>query len=227
MKFLTSIVISFFITTQASWALTEHDFHWEVSSQSEDITVFKAEKHESGVIPIKGQTIFNHSVSEVLSLIADTPKKINWVPYLTEGRLVESNGPFKRVEYARYKSPWPFQDRIFVLNINGDYDDKANEVYIELKSVSHPAVPETDDSVRGMTYYGAIRIKKLEEKKTFFEIVLLSDFKGNVPHWIVNMVQAKWPYKMFKQMRTSLTAPEFKLNPDYDIDQILKNRKKK
>ncbi|GAB4018417.1 MAG: START domain-containing protein [Bdellovibrio sp.] len=226
MNILFKIVLfsSFFV--QSSFALTENDFQWEISSQSNDITVFKAEKHESGVVPIKALTIFNHSISRVLSLIADTPKKVEWVPYLLEGTIVEKDGPFKRVEYARYKSPWPFQDRVFILNIVGDYNEVTHEVSIELKSVDHPKYPENNDTVRGITYYGAIRIKKLEENKSFFEIVLLSDFKGNVPHWIVNMVQAKWPYKMFTQMREQLNNPNFQLNPEYDIDLIIKNRRK-
>lgn len=220
----TLILLITFLISTSLWAndLTENDFQWEIASQTDDIIVYKAPKHESGVVPIKGQTVFNHSISDILSLIADTPKKINWVPYLKESYLVDAENPFRRVEYARYNSPWPFEDRVFVLSIEGDYDKEKKEVFIALKSVDHPKFPKNEDSVRGMTYYGAIRIKDLGVNKTFFEIVLLSDFAGNVPHWIVNMVQAKWPFKMFKQMRDELTRPGFQLNPDYELQNILK-----
>src|SRR5690606_17839271 len=103
------------------FALTEADFTWEVASEHDNITVYRANPHSSGVVPIKAQTVFPFSISHVLSLIADTSKKTTWVPYLAEGRILEGKSAYERVEYARYESPWPFNDRVFVLEVKGNY----------------------------------------------------------------------------------------------------------
>jgi len=48
---------SIFVFTNA-YALSGDDFNWKVASKRNNITVFKADKHESGIVPIKVETIF-------------------------------------------------------------------------------------------------------------------------------------------------------------------------
>lgn len=194
------------------FAISESDFAWRIREEKKGTTIFEADRHEAtGIVPIKAQTHFNYSMPIILSVISDTPKKKDWVPNLSEGYIVDQISKYERVEYARYDSPWPFNDRVFVIRTKGIYNKKENSVKIEIRSIEHPKTPHNKDHVRGQTHIGNVFMKAVGPNKTFFEIVLLTDFKGNIPTWIINMVQRKWPYKMFKLLRKQLAKPDIKV----------------
>ena len=79
----------------------------------------------------------------------------------------------KVVEYALYDSPWPFNDRSFVISTSGKYNIKEESIYISIHSVEHPKMPHNKKHVRGHTYLGNVYLKRLANNKTFFEITLL------------------------------------------------------
>ncbi|MCP4913542.1 MAG: hypothetical protein GY909_10520 [Oligoflexia bacterium] len=205
-----------FLFCQSLFALTADDFDWHLKEEKNNIKVFSADVHkETGIVPIKAQTTFNHSVAKILSVISDTSRKKEWVPKLLKGYIVEETNEYDRVEYALYDSPWPFDDRAFVISTRGIYNKKDRSILIEIKSIPHDKVPLNPDFVRGETHIGNVYIKYLEPEKSFFEVILLTDFKGNIPTWIVNIVQAKWPYKMFDNLNRQLAKPGIKILEKY------------
>ena len=210
------IVYLLFISSNISWALHPDDFKWELKEEKDDIKIFSADRHEeTGIVPIKANTIFDDSLPKILSVLATTERKHEWIPNLLNAYTVEKKSKYERVEYTLYDSPWPFYDRAFVISTKGRYNKEDNTIFIDIKSVDHEKAPLNPDYVRGKTYIGSIYMKGLAPNKTFFEITLLTDFKGNIPTWIINMVQRKWPYKMFRNIKTQLTKEDIKIWPEF------------
>jgi len=197
-------------------ALTPSDFKWELAKEKNGIKIFKAPQHkETGIVPIKAQTILGHPMPRILSILATTERKKEWIPNLEEAFLVAQKSKYERVEYTRYDSPWPFNDRTFVITTKGRYNEKDNTLFIDIQSSEHPGAPLNPKYVRGRTYIGSIYMKGLTKETTFFEITLLTDFKGNIPAWIINIVQASWPFKMFTNLKKQLEKDDIKIWPEF------------
>lgn len=212
---MKAILICLFLIPSA-FALHPNDFKWEESTEKDGIKIFRADRHkETGIVPIKAQTTLNYSMPKILSVLADTNRKMEWIPQLIAARIVEQKSKYERIEYARYDSPWPFYDRAFVIATKGRYDKEKNSVFIDIQSTEHPSVPLNPEHVRGKTYIGSVYMKGLSKEKTFFEITLLTDFKGNIPTWIINMVQKKWPFKMFDNLKKQLAKKDIQVWPEF------------
>lgn len=197
-------------------SLHPDDFNWELKNEQDGIKIFRAPRHEeTGIIPIKAQTTLDHSMPRILSVLATTERKREWIPKLEEAFIIEQKSKYERIEYARYDSPWPFNDRVFVISTKGRYEPKENTVFIDIHSTLHPKIPMNPDHVRGHTYIGSVYMRGLSKKKTYFEITLLTDFQGNIPTWIINMVQEKWPFKMFSNLKEQLAKNDIKVWPEF------------
>lgn len=212
---LTALVcLSFFSSTTA--ALHPNDFNWELKKEKKGIKIFRADRHkETGIVPIKAQTVLNHSMPRILSVLANTNRKREWIPKLEEAYIIEQKSKYERIEYARYDSPWPFEDRAFVISTKGRYNQKDNTIFIDIHSTNHAKVPENPEHVRGHTYIGSVFMRGIEKEKTFFEITLLTDFKGEIPTWIINIVQASWPFKMFSNLKLQLEKKDIEIWPEF------------
>ncbi|MAF77138.1 MAG: hypothetical protein CME60_03190 [Halobacteriovoraceae bacterium] len=197
-------------------AMHPDDFDWKIKEEKDGIKVYTADQHkETGIIPIKANTTIEHSLPRILSVLATTERKKEWIPNLLDAYTVEKKSKYERVEYTLYDAPWPFYDRAFVISTKGRYNKEDNTIFIDIASIEHPKVPLNPDYVRGRTYIGSIYMKGLSPKKTFFEITLLTDFSGNIPTWIINMVQRKWPYKMFRNIKKQLAKDDIKIWPEF------------
>ena len=197
-------------------ALHPDDFNWKVKEEKKGIKILTAPRHEeTGIVPIKAQTILNHSMPKILSVLATTERKKEWIPKLLKAYVVEKKNKYERVEYALYDSPWPFNDRAFVISTSGRYNKKENKIFIDIHSIDHPKVPHNKDHVRGNTYIGSVFMRGIAADKTYFEITLLTDFKGSIPTWIINLVQGNWPYKMFSNLKKQLAKDDIKIWPEF------------
>lgn len=197
-------------------AMHPDDFTWKLKKEKDGIKIYTAPRHEeTGIVPIKADTIIDDSLPRVLTVLADTDRKKEWIPKLIEARTIEVKSKYERVEYTLYNSPWPLHDRSFVISSKGSFNPKDKTVFIDITSIEHPKVPHNPKYVRGNTYIGSIYLKALGPKKTFFEITLLTDFNGNVPAWIINIVQKKWPFGFFKNIKKQLAKDDIKVWPEF------------
>ena len=180
------------------------------------MTVFRADKHESGLVPIKVETVFPYPPSRVLAVIADTDRKKEWVPDLRFVRSIEGKSEYDKTEYSIYDSPWPFSDRSFLVRIKSVLDKKNKALIIKLNSVLSDKVPFNPKLVRGYTYNGDVILKNDGKGNAYFQIMFLTDFKGNIPKWIVNMVQLGWPKKMIKRLKKQIERDDIIVPKKYE-----------
>lgn len=182
------------------------DIKWVKYSDEDNIQVFEAtEPHSSGLLPIKVHTVLNHPITKVITVMTDASRKTEWVPRLDISKTVEQVGFGDFIDYHSFDAPWPFEDRDFLVRIKTEYDLKKKEVHAEIYSVQHPKMPEVKGFVRGHTYSGNTFLKSIEnDTKTYVEVAFFNDYKGDIPKWLINMVQLTWPRTFIAQLRTQL-----------------------
>ena len=179
---------------------------WIVKSDYDNLIVFKAvKKHESGLIPLKVQTTLNYPISRVVSVLTNAERKKEWVPRLVKAYTVKKIALGEFVDYVSFDAPWPFTNRDFLVYIKCDFNLKNEEIHSKIHSISLPEVPVKKNFIRGHTHSGNTFLRSVSGgTKTYMEMAFLSDYKGNIPKWIINIVQTKWPRRLVKRLRTQL-----------------------
>ena len=180
---------------------------WKVESDHNNIKIFEAiTKHKSGLVPLKVQTTINHPISRVISVMTDASRKKEWVPRLLEAKTIESIKFGEYIDYVRFDGPWPVSDRDFLIYIKCSFNAEKKEVFAEIYSVTHPKVPLIDGFIRAHTYNGNSYLKSIEnDTKTYVELSFLTDYKGNIPKWIINLIQLKWPRDFIGHLNKQLS----------------------
>ncbi|MEO0603919.1 MAG: START domain-containing protein, partial [Myxococcota bacterium] len=79
--------------------------------------------------------------------------------------------------------------------------------------VEHPAAPETV-GVRAQLVDSRYRIVELSPGRTQVEVEIVTDPRGSMPAWIVNLIQRTWP-------RDTLVGIREQLGKDWVVDHPL------
>ncbi|MBD66091.1 MAG: hypothetical protein CME62_12845 [Halobacteriovoraceae bacterium] len=214
------LTISFLLLSWHAQSISFKDLQWEVASKAEGITVYtpKSFDHKSGIVPIKFEGVLNHHASKVISVLADDTRKKEWLPRTEKTKILEKKSLSDFTVYYRYSSPWPFLDRDFVIRNLAEVNKEEKWVKVKLESVEHAKDPGREDksTVRGYSYGGYSIIQALDDHTTRVEMGFMNDFGGNIPTWIINIVQKKWPYGFIKNLRSQLAKKDIKINPDFE-----------
>ncbi len=224
MKFVKTLFFAASCITQLYALDPIKEFTWEVIHEKGDTKVYKSKNKLPGsdIIPIRAHSIFNAPVKKVLTLLQDTKGRLNWVPRLKEARTIKKLSPYHHIEYSRYTAPWPFYDRSFVIRNKGHFDDEGS-YYARMESTEIKGLKEGKRLVRGKSHFGIVIIKPLDGgKKSYLEMAFLTDFKGNIPDWVINIIQHRWPLDSFARIRKELKK-DFPTEPRWDFDNYLKN----
>jgi hypothetical protein len=198
-----------FFSPVAHGILTREAFDamdWVKVDTKDGVIVYQAHKEAElrGLIPLRVTTELNHSMARIQSVLSDSSRKSEWVPHLEEARTVEILDQHTRVEYTRYSSPWPLSDRTFVVKIEANHDPVKKSIIVYMNSIAHPKVPEVPEHVRGETYFGRVQLTPVSENVTHFDMIFVTDFKGAIPVWVINMIQKRWPRKLVNKLDQQL-----------------------
>ncbi|MBT6488737.1 MAG: hypothetical protein HOK97_03180, partial [Deltaproteobacteria bacterium] len=86
-------------------------------------------------------------------------------------------------------------NRDFVFHRNINIDQAAKSIAVVVHSVDDDRAPKTDCCVRGWLSRAYWRFTALPGGKTKIEVEVITDPKGMIPTWIINLVQKSWPVK--------------------------------
>ena len=210
-------IIFLLLFSFASWAspITSFDpskVTWKIHKTDGTSKVYQATKAmPSGLVPLKADTTFDHPLERVYSVLSDYNRRVEWVPRLEESYTLPKNDMSQYIAYTRYDSPFPFQDRSALVNVVDRYSSQKQTVVSTIVSIEHPKVPHKKGEVRLETK-GLFLLKAIDGgKRTYGEVILVNDFKGNIPIWVINFVQKSWPLKMFKSLKVQLKKEDIKV----------------
>jgi hypothetical protein len=167
---------------------------WEDLGVTDGVKVERKVVPTSDFIAFRGEKLIDLPIGQLVAWLLDDPRSVEWVDLQFLSREIRRLDENNKVIHQGFALPWPISDRDYVMRETAAYDDEAKVFTLYLISVVDPAVPERDDFVRAEVMRTFWRLTVREGGQTFVEVEVLTDPKGHLPVWIVNMIQKDWPH---------------------------------
>jgi hypothetical protein len=188
------------------------ELDWKVISSHKNITVYEATGKHAGTVPIRFHTVLDYPASRVRTILADTIRRPEWTPNMVEARILEKRGSSGKIEYLRYKFPWPFKSREFVLLNETIYDPNDKTLTSTTASTTHTDAPDSDKYIRALTLAGKVITRPTGvDNKTYMEAMFHTDMMGSIPGWLFRLIQRSWPKKVVKNLNQQLARDDIRV----------------
>ncbi len=179
--------------------------NWESISEKDGISVYKTEVPGTKVVGFRGETTIYASAEKVMNVLLDNDHRKDWVDRLKESTVLEEVGPFEYVIYQEFALPWPMKNRDFVYRGKAERE-KNGRVILTLRSEEFKSAPKTT-GVRAELKESRYIITPVGKFKCKLEVEILSDPKGSIPIWLVNLIQKSWPAKTLGAIKSQVEKP--------------------
>ncbi|MBT7611162.1 MAG: hypothetical protein HN576_15480 [Bacteriovoracaceae bacterium] len=179
------------------------NINWEKFNKEDGITVWRAEMPGTPIIAFKGKVLIDASIRKVLWVLADKAHRRDWVDRLDINEELEIISPTKRVIYQSFKMPFLISNRDMVYQIELTKNRKNGNYFLKLQSINHKKSPKTI-GVRAQLINSQYKLVPKGKHQTEVTVEILSDPKGMLPAWLVNLVQKSWPVKTLRGLRNQV-----------------------
>ena len=153
--------------------------------------------------PFEEPDISMHPLKRFSTFFSDVKHEIDWVDRLEENILIsEDIKNFERVEFHSYGLPWPVWSRDIVFKIKLTRL-KSDTFLVTMKSVDDSLGPPTK-GVRAELHGSNFILRQTADGKTWVEVDIFIDPKGEVPAFLVNILQRYWPYNTIMGLRSQV-----------------------
>jgi hypothetical protein len=178
---------------------------WQVTSQKDGITVYKKDMPGTSLIALRGETVIEEGMPRIVGVLENVERAKEWMANIAESYNIEKKTETDRWEYNRTKTPWPLQDREFVIHtLTRLIKGPEPLLVIEMVSGENPKKPHTPGVVRGELIDSRFILKYIGARKTHLTCEILADPKGAIPKWVVNLFQSKWPVDTINGLKKQL-----------------------
>lgn len=180
--------------------------NWEFLYEKNDIRVFRREDPQSDVKGVAGETTVDASPGKIIFLLMDHEHKGEWIEHFKEAHTVEDLPPSANIQYSQFSLPFPVTNRDFLVRNDFSIDPALKAMIVDIKSVPHAKEPERKGVVRGEVIRGRFVLIP-QGDRTIIQAEYLTDPKGLIPNWLINILQKQWPYKTLEAMKAQLKKP--------------------
>jgi hypothetical protein len=186
---------------------------WEFIMNKEGVEVARKVMPDSPLFAFRGETELDVPIGKLITVLRDDDIAEEWVDLMVEHKVVRVENIDKQVIYEWYGLPWPISDRDYVMWEISIFDKENLEFTIDFYSIEDAGKPESECCVRAMAYKTFWRLKKLGSHSTKVEVEVFTDPKGNLPAWLINMIQQDWPWKTIAGLRDRARKRDIKPSP--------------
>jgi len=191
-----------FVLLMAILGTAAHAVQWKEIYTKDGVTVSKADVDDTKLVAFRGETTMDAPIGKVLGVLVDHDHVGEWVARLVTARVLEAKGPFDYTMYQSFEVP-VFSDRDYVFRAVTTRDADTGVVTQALESTTHPDAPETI-GVRADLVRSRYRLTPQTDGRTRVEVEILTDPRGTIPSWIVNLIQRSWPLDTLTGIRAQL-----------------------
>ena len=168
------------------------------------------ELRNSPLLALRAHGTIKASIEALLFIFRDVKGSLEWAPRLEKRRILKNISESEAIVYEVRKLPWPCERRDLILHNKLHFDKEKKALVLVTKSLpDYPGDPKPKDMVRAHLSYSAITMKPVSSQETNVEVTIHVDPRGQIPSWIVNLIQRNWPYRFIKGMerRSFLITP--------------------
>jgi len=165
----------------------------------------------TALFAFKGTKTMNIPITKLAGVLLDERAEVrkNWVDLCNNFVILEKYSPYHAVTYSSYDLPWPIADRDYVLDTALTINNDANEIVVDLKSVEHAKAPGTV-GVRAYLTKSLYKLVPKPNNTTEVTVEIQTDPKGELPKWLVNLIQRSWPSNTLKKLEAQALKPDTK-----------------
>jgi hypothetical protein len=181
---------------------------WELIDDVEGVQVWAREVPGSPLVAFRGEGSVDVPVARLLGVMVDPARGPRWVQLLTESTWLRVLAENEVVLYTRYDSPWPLQDRDYVLHRVIEVDPLSRTVTSTLRSIEDPAMPAQECCIRGFAEHTVWRFTDLGLGRTRVQVEVATDPRGSVPDALVRLFQRSWPRRSILSLAQEARSPD-------------------
>ncbi len=184
----------------------------------DEITLFSSLEKSDTLLPFKAVAELDIPYQKIVMALVDAERKNSWAPklkYITIHNKISTN-QFEYSEY--YKTPWPFDDREFLLL--GTVEYKNDRILFSAKNSPNKNLADTTHLLANIKVM-EFSIIPLSPNKTRVEFIFSGDLGGWIPAFVKNIIQQKWPIRFIQAMQLYI-----KTNPDLQTRRYIELQKR-
>ena len=189
---------------------------WEPTGDADGVKTYRREAPGTSMLAFRGEATVDLHIAKLMKVFLDTEHATEWTDMLAESKNVGRISATAKVIYQKYDLAFPASDRDYVMELRYEIDAANKVVAARYKSVEDARAPENDCCVRAQTLSTYWKFTALPgENKTRIEVEVLTDPKGMLPSFVVNMIQKDWPRKSINALKARASKADVQPEPAY------------
>ncbi len=179
---------------------------WQPLVTQDGVSVQERTAPGRAIPELQGTVEIEASIFEVLAVIADVSRQIEWMHDCVESRRLRKDGADASVIYNRTDAPWPVSDRDVVLRSQTTLLEPSRHVAVRFENITDPGVPPVDDVVRIPRLIGEYDLVSVAQARTRVSYSLDLDPGGSIPAWAAARTARETPLKTLLGLRKQVEA---------------------
>lgn len=178
---------------------------WEKIDDEHGIEVFKKDLPDSPLHAFRGKGIIQAPMSKLIWVMVDNAHRTDWVDRLKKSVILEQEDTYSAIVYQQFSTPALVAERDFVYRARASSRADGSAV-LQIGSVQHPHAPPTV-GVRGELRDTSYTFVPQGAGATLVDVTVVTDPKGSLPKWVVNLIQKSWPMNTLLALREQVKKP--------------------
>jgi len=189
----------------ASWTDRVHAATWERIDDEHGIEVFKKDLPNTPLHAFRGRGLVAASMGRLIWVMGDNVHRTEWVDRLKKSVILEQEDAYSSIVYQQFSTPALVAERDFVYRARARSRSDGSAL-LEIASVAHPKAPPTI-GVRGELRDTSYLFIPQGPDSTLVDVTVVTDPKGSLPKWVVNLIQKSWPMNTLTALREHVKKP--------------------
>jgi len=188
-----------------SLAAADSADEWETLLERDGVTLSRPQDTNRAAVPSRGVTVVEAPFFDVLAVIQDIPRHVDWRPRCVESRNVQEPGQDLPLIYSRSAGTWLVADRDSIVRSVLSSNEWGRDARIAFESVVSPLAPPVDGVVRSPWVGGHYALEFLGPERTRVTYQLGVDVGGYVPDFVMRFVSQDMPIQTLVELRTQVS----------------------
>lgn len=169
---------------------------WQLKKEESGIQVYTRSGEGFDLDEFKGETILNHSIKDIVSVLKSVGTHSEWIANCTKAELLKNRGD-KMWVYSVTAAPFPVSDRDGIAVFY--FQPIKDGMRVRLEGAAD-YLPEKEDFVRIPFLKGFWLLETRGENKTKITYQVHADPGGSIPTWLANATAVNNPLETLKNL---------------------------
>ena len=197
-----------------AFALSAPPTGWELVGTTNGVEVARKTIEGSDLFAFRGEAVTDVHVSVLSALLLNDPLGPDWVDLMNISYLIEQEHENTKLIRQGYDLPWPVSDRDYVMRQEANYDMATKTFTLQFQSVVDPREPKNDCCVRAEATRTFWKIQTMANGESHVTVEVITDPKGLLPAWLINLIQQDWPHNTINGLITRAQKGGFPSDPN-------------